>query len=143
MREALPAIRVVDRADPVAVRRLEDAIASFNVATTGIADARDVFAELRDGDGDVYAGVYGWSWAGTCWVELLWVRDDHRGRGVGTALMRAVEVAARGRGCTQMALTTHTFQAPDFYRRLGFEQVGELKDYPRGSSDLLLRLRLC
>jgi ribosomal protein S18 acetylase RimI-like enzyme len=37
---------------------------------------------------------------------------------------------------------THGFQAPDFYRRLGFEQVGELKDYPRGHSDVVFRCRL-
>lgn len=142
MRVTPPAIQVVDRAEPSAVRRLEEAIASFNVEATGIADARDLFAELRDDDGDVYASVYGWSWGSTCWVEFLWVRADQRDRGVGTALMRAVAAEARDRGCAQMALTTHSFQAPGFYRRLGFERVGELTGYPRGHSDLLLRRRL-
>jgi len=41
-----------------------------------------------------------------------------------------------------MALMAHGFQAPDFYRRNGFEKVGEVKDYPPGSCDLLLRRRL-
>ena len=142
MRETLPTIRIADRADPAALRRLEEAIVAFNIEATGIADARDLFAELRDDENEVLAGVYGWSWGRTCWIELLWVRADRRARGVGSALIAAVEAEARDRGCVQMALTTHSFQAPDFYRRLGFEQVGELDDYPSGHSDLLLRRRL-
>jgi GNAT superfamily N-acetyltransferase len=137
-----PTIRVVDRADAADVTRLTDALYAFNAAATGIDDGRELFAELRDGEGELCAGVHGWTWGGTCWIELLWVREDQRGRGVGSALMRAVDAEARSRGCTQMALMTHSFQAPDFYRRYGFEQVGEVRDYPRGHSDLLLRRQL-
>jgi GNAT superfamily N-acetyltransferase len=142
MGDAHPGIRILDRADRAAVSRLEDALSSFNFMATGIDDARTLFAELRDADGEPCAGVHGWSWGGTCWIDLLWVSDAQRGRGIGTALMGAVEAEARRRGCTQIALTTHSFQAPDFYRRLGFEEVGELEGYPRGHSDLLLRRRL-
>ena len=142
MSDPLPTIRVVDRADPETVRRLCDALSSFNAAATGIDDARELFAELRDAAGELYAGVHGWSWAGTCWIELLWVRDDKRGRGIGTALMRAIEAEARTRGCTQIALMTHGFQAPDFYRRFGFEVAGEIPEHPAGHSYLLMRLAL-
>jgi GNAT superfamily N-acetyltransferase len=141
-RDTAPTIRVADHADPVLLGRLRDALHAFNVATTGIDDDAELFAVLRDEDGEPYGGVYGWSWGETCWIDLLWVREDRRAQGAGTALMRAVEAEARRRRCTQVALTTHSFQAPDFYRRLGFEQVGELPDFPRGHSDALLRRRL-
>ena len=29
------------------------------------------------------AGVQGWTWGATCWVERLWVRADARHRGLG------------------------------------------------------------
>ncbi len=133
---------MIDRPDAAVVARLGEEISSFNFATTGIHDGRELFAAVRDEAGRLVAGVYGWTWGGTCWVDRLWVREDHRGRGVGTSLLEAVEREARARGCAQIGLTTHSFQAPDFYRRHGFETAGEITDYPARHSYFLMRKEL-
>jgi hypothetical protein len=41
-----------------------------------------------------------------------------------------------------MVLSTHSFQAPDFYARLGFRQVASLDDCPAGHSHILMMKRL-
>ncbi|MFD2079649.1 GNAT family N-acetyltransferase [Actinopolymorpha cephalotaxi] len=126
-------------ADPELAGFLADRINSFNVAKTGIVFGGSVTAAVRDDAGEVMAGVAGWVWGGTCWIESLWVREDRRGSGLGSRLLQVVTEEARTRSCTQIVLHTHSFQAPGFYRRHGFEVVGRADGYPAGHAFLLMR----
>jgi GNAT superfamily N-acetyltransferase len=128
--------------DDADVHFLDDRINQYNFETTGITDGRIISFFVRDESGDIIAGLYGWTWGGTCAVRYLWVRADHRKRGCGTALMEAAEREAHVRGCTQIVLSTHSFQAPRFYERLGFEIIGTNFDYPRGHQKHYLRRKL-
>ena len=130
---------VLNDAERVVAQSLLDEIGRSNLETTGIAEFHELLRTDRDDQGELLAGIYGWSWGGTCWIEALWVREDMRRRGVGSRLLAAAEEEARRLGCEQLALDTHTFQAPGFYERHGFEVVGVLPDYPKGHSKLLLR----
>jgi GNAT superfamily N-acetyltransferase len=62
------------------------------------------------------------------------VAEEHRGGGHGERLVRAAEEEARALGCHAMWLDTFSFQAPAFYRALGFQEFGRLDDYPPGHS---------
>jgi len=59
-------------------------------------------------------------------VSAIVVDRRHRGRGVGQALIGAVEAEARARGCVLLFLTTahRRKDAHQFYRRIGFEETG-------------------
>ena len=59
-------------------------------------------------------------------IGALVVDDGHRGRGVGRALVEAMESEARARGCELLYLTTaeRRDDAHAFYQRLGLEYTG-------------------
>jgi len=63
-------------------------------------------------------------------VELLAVADAGRGKGVGSQLMARIEEEARSRGMSGIWLDTYSFQAPEFYKSLGFSEFGRIDGYP-------------
>jgi GNAT superfamily N-acetyltransferase len=124
------------------VAQLEDELNRFNQDATGFRDGRLLAAFLRDEKGALRAGLSGHTWGGCCEIRLLWVRESERRSGLGSALLAAAEREARARGCDQVVLSTHSFQAPDFYRRHGYAEVGRADGYPRGHAQVFLRKRL-
>lgn len=115
---------------------LIDRIYEFNSETTGHHDAELFAASIPGPTGEVIAAVTGHTWGGTCYVSNLWVHADFRGEGHGRSLMAAVEASAKNRGCAQILLSTHSFQAPKFYERLGFKSQGFIPEYPKGYAQL-------
>lgn len=98
-----------------------------------------VFAYDTPEQRTLIGGVFGdllWDWLH---IDSLWAHENYRGRGVGSALMRAIEEAARERGIVNVHLATTSFQALPFYRKLGYEVFGELPNKPIGSTWYYLR----
>lgn len=113
----------------------------FNSAQTGRDDFKPLNLVLRGDDGVVIAGlksITGWDWL---YIQVLWVREDHRGSGLGSELMQTAELEARQRGCIGSCLTSYSFQAPEFYERHGYERFGRIDDYPVGKTMVFLSKR--
>lgn len=117
---------------------LEEQINEFNFATTGLRDGRSLAVFLRDASGALRAGLAGHTWGGCAEIRFLWVREAERHSGLGSRLLRAAEHEALARGCVQIVLSTHSFQAPDFYRRHGYRECGRAEGYPRGHAQIFL-----
>jgi GNAT superfamily N-acetyltransferase len=86
----------------------------------------------RDDDGRIVGGLVGEFRMDWLYVDLLWVDPSQRGKGYGEKLMALAEDSARAAGKTHVHLWTWSFQAPDFYRRLGYVEFGRLIDHPKG-----------
>lgn len=119
----LPIPRFETDPKPEDVRFIEDQLYIYNVERTGLDDGKWLTIFVRDDNGDIAAGLHGWTWGGGARVQALWVRSDLRRHGYGTRLLAAAEAEARARGCDRILLDTFSFQAPLFYQKLGYEVI--------------------
>lgn len=55
------------------------------------------------------------------YIDDLWVDSAHRGKGHGRTLLKELENHFTGRGFNNMNLVTNRFNAPEFYKKCGFQ----------------------
>lgn len=116
---------------------LADRIYEFNAKATGYFDGMLLGGCIRDDAGEVIAGFNGYTWGGCGELSHVWVDERYRGQGLGAVLLRSAEVEAVARGCAQIVLATHNFQAPGFYERMGYERKYAIEGRPKGYADII------
>lgn len=91
---------------------------------------------LLDVAGHLIGGIQGRTHQIPEWLEItiIWVAEDRRQQGLGTQLMKMAEEEAKARGCRYARLATSDYQAPEFYRKLGYRAYGVLENCPRGET---------
>ncbi|MEY4313351.1 MAG: hypothetical protein RLZZ319_860 [Actinomycetota bacterium] len=88
-------------------------------------EAIQQFVVAEEGGAVVGCGALHVMWRDLGEVRTVAVAESHRGRGVGRAIIDALEGSARTLGLTRLfCLTFET----DFFRRLGYEVIGEVGD---------------
>lgn len=89
---------------------------------------------LKDDNEKVIAGlnsVICWNWME---IDILWVEEEYRGQGLGKRLLVEAEQEARAKNCTFIKLNTFSFQAPEFYKKYGYEVMAIIQNAPLGSN---------
>jgi GNAT superfamily N-acetyltransferase len=130
-------VTTVGEGDSELAERLGKELTDYNTQATGVGDQRGLSVQVRDVDGDLMAGLTGWTWGTCAGIELVWVREDQRRSGLGGQLLRAAEAEAGKRGCRQILVSSFTFQAPDFYARNGYVEFARTEGIPTaGSADV-------
>lgn len=86
----------------------------------------------KNKDGELSAAIFTESYLNFMFVKLLFVDEESRKHGLGKKLLSEIEEHARKRACTHCYLDTFSFQAPAFYKRLGYKEFGVLEEFPPG-----------
>jgi predicted N-acetyltransferase YhbS len=115
---------------------------AYNASKAGVSMQEPIALLVRDDCGEILGGLYARVFYQWMFIELLSVPEQSRGQGLGSKLMRMAEDVAREKECVGVWLDTFDFQAPGFYQKLGYSELGEIVDYPPGHKRLFFQKRL-
>jgi ribosomal protein S18 acetylase RimI-like enzyme len=123
---------IEDRQGPEA-RAIGENLSAHRTKTLGFeAVGQPICLVHRAADGRMLAGLVAEVMLEWLFVEKFWVDESLRGQGIGSRMLAAAEEAARARGAIGVTLNTSSFQAPDFYRRHGYVELGRIEGRPAG-----------
>jgi GNAT superfamily N-acetyltransferase len=138
-----PSIAVTDALDPAEVAVIADGLAAFNESQTGYRDHRPLAVFVRDpASGKVLGGLYGRTSFGLVYVDRFFLPEGLRRDRIGSRVLAMAEEEGRRRGCTRIALTTLSVQAPGFYRKQGYDVAATIDCDPPGLTRYYMTKRL-
>ena len=120
------------------IKYIREALCQFNNESVGEDGHTHLNIVEYDTDGNILGGILGGTYWGWMYVDILWVHENHRNKGIGSRLLREAEQEAVRRGCHHVHLDTMSWQAPEFYKKHGYEVIGILPDIPNGNQKYLL-----
>ena len=132
----------VDKPEESAWGIIGRGLSQYNVQQAGDNKFQRLCFALQTSEQEIVGGALGELYWGWFHLDLLWVKDELRGRGYGKRLLMTIEDEARQRGAKNVYLDTFSFQAPDFYKQHGYQVFGELPDFPTGHRRYFLTKQL-
>lgn len=90
-------------------------------ARQGVACNYAPFAFAAKENDEIVGAVTGFTCYAEVYIDDLVVMEQHRGKDIGTRLLKAVEERFKDSGFSNINLCTSEFQAPQFYEKCGFE----------------------
>jgi GNAT superfamily N-acetyltransferase len=123
-------------------RLVKKGLADFNSRKKGIYKSQELMVFLKDEHGATVGGLLAFTFGEWLSIQTLWIEENVKGNGWGSRLLAAAESEAVERGCLIADLRTFSFQAPDFYRKNGYEMFGELENAVGGESVFFFRKKL-
>jgi len=138
-----PILTVTDAIDPRAQEAISGGLSRFNLEKSGISDRRPLAVLVSDPETkEILGGLTGRTSLGMLSIQVFFLREQLRRGGLGSRILQLAEEEGRRRGCCAAVLTTISFQAPDFYKRHGYQVLGAVDCHPPGTSRIFMTKRL-
>ncbi|HXJ51185.1 MAG TPA: GNAT family N-acetyltransferase [Burkholderiales bacterium] len=101
-------------------------------------EGQNVWLNAKDPQGNFLGGFRGEIHFHWLFVNILFVEEAHRNKGIGSRLLGEGEAHARKLGASRARLDTFDWQAPAFYLKHGYRELVRMPDYYRGHASSLM-----
>ncbi len=116
------------------IEEIRGELRQFNLSKREPSEVIPLGVFYEDLNGKKKAGLTADTFGNWLCIKYLWVSEELRGQGIGSKLLKSAEDEAVSRGAKYVFVDTFDFQAPEFYKKFGYEEVFKLFDYPYSGS---------
>ena len=127
--------QIIHTCDPADISFIHDTLYEYNLKLTGSARQAVSANIYESSQALLLLGEDNLRYGGMVWhldkeknlvaADYFIISDALRGQGCGIKIFTEFERLARESGMSGITLGTNTFQAPDFYRKMGYDVVRE------------------
>ncbi len=110
----------ISKADEADKEKIIEGLRSYNAAF--MHSFEDFSLVIKEGE-EIIGGIVAESMSDLLEIGFLYVNPAFRGKGYAKKLLMSVEEEARKKGIKRVLLNTYSFQAPSFYRKMGYKEI--------------------
>ena len=111
---------------------LSDAVYHYGIDQLNGDQPVKLYRCSKDNEGNYIGGVMGYLTRNLLFITHLFVERQYRNKGIGRALLSAIEKAAKEQGCSVIRLNTLNNEAHSLYVKAGFDVTITIKNYMNG-----------
>ena len=123
------------------IKIIDDGITEYNYKKIGHQKYIPVASFARFDD-KIIGGITGNLFWNYLYIDLMWLDEKYRGKGIGRKLIDKIEKLSIENGIFRSHLDTASFQSLEFYKKCGYSVFGKLDDMPEGETEYYLYKKL-
>ena len=128
--QSISPLRITDHGNERDIHEACEKLKEYNLSHREASAKVPIGVFLEDESGGKLAGLTGETFGNWLCIRFLFVSEPLRGQGIGSRLLENAEKEARRRGCKYAFMDTFSVQAPEFYKKQGYQEVFALEEYP-------------
>lgn len=116
---------------------LREGIVKFNKEV--IKEKATHFSIFAKENTKIVGGALVWEHSDALYIDVLWLDDSYRKKGIGTKIISMIDTVAIDKGISKIFVDTYAFQAQKFYQKHGFNFIGTIPGYLLGCDRVFMR----